>query len=338
MKRETYRSIVKASGIEKGDLVLIQNWMEDTISEDVGYLQAEIAAVGATPILMIQNLKISQLVNENITDTTYGDKYFRLFEAADVVIDLMERPIGILLNPLEPEKMDLLRAYMRKLFQVCSSRKKMLQLRVPTATMAKEEGMDAEEYRNRMEVAMAIDYSLLKDARVKLKKEVENYQGVTLVTGNGEHRLELSFEGREWDMDAGDGDLPCGEICIAPVECKTNGTVYFETIYLPDSEVRGKKQKFENVILTVENGVITSTNQEELTALLMEGEEANRVVCEFGIGMNPNVTSLCGCALLDEKMMGTFHLGIGDNVMFGGENEADDHEDLIGKGDFIWKK
>lgn len=338
MKRDTYCSIIKASGIEKGDLVLIQYWMEDKISVDVGYLQAEIAAVGATPILILQNLTINQLVNENITETTYGDKYFKLFEEADVVIDLMERPIGIISTPLEPEKMALLGAYMQKLFQICSSKKKMLQLRVPTATMARAEEMDFEEFSNRMEAAMHIDYVLLNEECTKLKKEVENYNEVKIITGNGNHQLELSFEGREWDMDAGDGDFPCGEICIAPVECKTNGTVYFETIHLPDAKLRGKKQKFEEVILTIENGVITNTNQDKLTELFLEYGKENSTVCELGIGMNPNVTSTCGCALLDEKMLGTFHLGIGDNVMFGGKNEADDHNDLIGKGELVWKE
>lgn len=61
MERETYRNIMKASGIERGDLVLVQYWMGEQISEDVGFLQAEIAAVGATPVLVLQNLTMSRL-------------------------------------------------------------------------------------------------------------------------------------------------------------------------------------------------------------------------------------------------------------------------------------
>ena len=104
MKRETYRKIVAAAGIETGDLVLIQYWMNDSFSEDIAFLQAEIAAAGATPVMVVQNLKISQLVNENATATTYGDKFFKLYEDADVIIDFMERPIGVLTKALEPEK------------------------------------------------------------------------------------------------------------------------------------------------------------------------------------------------------------------------------------------
>lgn len=336
MKRETYCSIIKASGIERGDLVLVQYWMGEQISEDVGFLQAEIAAVGATPVLVLQNLTMNQLINENVTENTYGEKYFRLFEEADVVIDLIERPISILAKPVEPEKMAILGSYMSTLFRICTSKKKMLQLRVPTEAMAMAEGMEPEDYAKRIEAAMNIDYTLLNEKCNRLKAEVECFKGVEITTGNGEYKLELSFEGRSWEIDAGDGDLPCGEINIAPVEKATNGKVFFDTIFLPDSE-DGGKLKFEKVVLTINRGVITETNDDKLTKLIHEYPESNTVVCELGFGMNSNVTSLCGCALLDEKMFGTFHLGIGDNTMFGGTNEADDHNDLVGTGEYLWR-
>lgn len=48
--------------------------------------------------------------------------------------------------------------------------------------------------------------------------------------------------------------------------------------------------------------------------------------------MNPNVTDLCGYTVLDEKMAGTFHIAVGANNMFGGENKASDHVDFVGCG------
>ena len=42
---------------------------------------------------------------------------------------------------------------------------------------------------------------------------------------------------------------------------------------------------------------------------------------------------LCGYTLLDEKMAGTFHIAVGANTMFGGENRATDHVDFVGRGD-----
>lgn len=336
MKRNVYSGIIKAAQIKKGDLVLIQYWMDQSFSEDIGFLQAEIAAAGATPVLVVQNLLASQLLNENLTKETYNDRYFKLYEDADVVIDMMERPIGVLSRPLEPEKMKVLGKYMGRLFEICSTKKKMLQLRVPTAKMAQAEGMDYEDYRTRMEAAMDIDYELLKEECTGLKAGVEKKKGVIIKTREGACSLELYFEGRNWLIDAGDGDIPCGEIYIAPVEKSTKGTVFFKTIYLPNQNMRGGKYKFEDVILTISQGEIIDTNNEQLNEIFKEYGSNNCTIGELGLGMNPGVTSLCGCAVLDEKMTGTFHLGIGDNTMFGGINEAEEHIDFISNGEYCW--
>ncbi|WP_026527881.1 aminopeptidase [Butyrivibrio sp. VCD2006] len=337
MKIEVYKKIVKAAGIEAGDLVLVQYWMEDSFSDDIAYLQAQIAAAGATPVMVVQNIKVSQLINENATENTYDDKFFKLYEDADVVIDLMERPIGVLSKPLEPGKMQLLSGYMRRLFETCATKKKMLQLRVPTETMAGKEGLEFEDYKARMEAAMDIDYDALKEKCGELKATNENYSGVTIKTCDGKYSLEMTFGDRKWDIDAGDGDLPCGEISIAPIESGTNGEVYFDKIYLPDAENPKARYEFNKVVLTVKDGVIEHSDNDELNEVLSSYGKENSTVCELGIGMNPGVTSLCGCAVLDEKMIGTFHIGIGDNTMLGGENEADFHNDLIGVGEYFWK-
>lgn len=42
---------------------------------------------------------------------------------------------------------------------------------------------------------------------------------------------------------------------------------------------------------------------------------------------------LCGYTLLDEKMARTFHIAVGANTMFGGENWATDHGDFVGRGE-----
>ena len=42
---------------------------------------------------------------------------------------------------------------------------------------------------------------------------------------------------------------------------------------------------------------------------------------------------LCGYTLLDEKMARTFHIAVGADTMFGGENRATDHGDFVGRGE-----
>ena len=148
-----------------------------------------------------------------------------------------------------------------------------------------------------------------------------------LKTGT-DSELILNLEGRSWYSDTGDGDLPCGEVYIAPVEEKTQGSVWFESLYL-------EGRKYEHVRLWIQNGVAVSSSDAELEEFLQELPEAGRVVCEFGLGMNPGVCELCGEAYLDEKAAGTFHIALGDNTMFGGLNEAPLHLDLVGWGE--WK-
>jgi len=53
---------------------------------------------------------------------------------------------------------------------------------------------------------------------------------------------------------------------------------------------------------------------------------------ELGIGMNQNVKDLCGYTVLDEKMAGTFHIAVGANQMFGGHNQASNHNAFAGFG------
>ena len=70
---------------------------------------------------------------------------------------------------------------------------------------------------------------------------------------------QLELTGRTWLADAGDGDLPCGEIYIAPVEAKTNGEVFFGTLYL-------EGEAYTDVTLQVTNGEITGSSQKAAAA------------------------------------------------------------------------
>lgn len=89
--------------------------------------------------------------------------------------------------------------------------------------------------------------------------------------------------------------------------------------------------EFDQVILTVEYGVVTSSNHDSVNEFIDSLPKESRVVCELGFGMNENVTSLCGYTLLDEKMCDTFHIAIGNNTMFGEKNNAELHVDFVGK-------
>lgn len=225
---------------------------------------------------------------------------------------------------IENEQMALYRKYISQLFYKLMECKRFTQIRIPTEANAAESSLDPQDYIQRMNNAYDIDYD---EVNAACKRETERFTGACQVAVHtGAHCvLHLDLTGRTWHIDAGDGDLPCGEIYIAPVENKTNGSVFFETFYLDDV-------KYTDVTLQILNGEVSRSSHEEITKHFAEMPRENRIVCELGLGMNPNVTDLCGYTVLDEKMAGTFHIAVGANNMFGGENKASDHVDFVGCG------
>ncbi|MBD5511560.1 MAG: aminopeptidase [Lachnospiraceae bacterium] len=327
MDRKIIFKIVKASGISAGEMVLIHFWGEDTDKEIANRFMAVVAEMGATPVLLQQSRSVNRDIFLAAKESCFNEKYFDLFTKFDAVLDVFTyRPV-ILGYEIDKDKFELYRKYMAQLFSKLMNCKRFTQIRIPTAANAEESGLEPQDYMQRMERAYDVDYTAVYEACKQAKDRFEGVNKVLLRTGED---CELSFEltDRVWHIDAGDGDLPCGEIYIAPVEDKTQGTVYFETFYLDGA-------KYEHVRLHIKDGRIISSNQPEIAAFFEKQSQENRVVCELGFGMNPNVTDLCGYTVLDEKMCGTFHIAVGANYMFGGTNEASDHIDFIGHGEIV---
>ncbi|MDE5802634.1 MAG: aminopeptidase [Lachnospiraceae bacterium] len=327
MDRKIISKIVKASGISAGEMVLIHFWGEDADKEIANNFMAAVAEMGATPVLLQQSRSVNRDIFLAAKESCFNEKYFDLFTKFDAVLDVFAyRPV-ILGYEIDKEKFELYRKYMAQLFSKLMNCKRFTQIRIPTAANAEESGLEPQDYIQRMERAYDVDYTAVYEACKQAKDRFEGAGKVLLRTGED---CELSFElaDRMWHIDAGDGDLPCGEIYIAPVEDKTQGTVYFETFYLDGA-------KYEHVRLHIKDGRISNSNQPEIAAFFEKQPQENRVVCELGFGMNPNVTDLCGYTVLDEKMCGTFHIAVGANYMFGGTNEASDHIDFIGHGEIV---
>lgn len=324
MKSETVSKIVKASGVSSGELVLVHFWGEDADKEIANSFVASVAALGATPLLLQQSRSINQEIFSSAKESCFDDRYFDLFSKFDAVLDVFAyRPI-VLGYQIENEQMALYRKYISQVFYKLMKCRRFTQIRVPTEANAAESNLDPQDYVQRMNKAYDIDYEAV---HIACKRETERFAGVKQVavhTG-ADCMLYLDLTGRVWHIDAGDGDLPCGEIYIAPVENKTNGNVFFKAFYLDDV-------KYSNVTLQILNGEISGSSHTEIAKHFAELPKENRIVCELGLGMNPNVTDLCGYTVLDEKMAGTFHIAVGANNMFGGENEASDHIDFVGCG------
>lgn len=323
MNTDYIHKIVKACGISAGERVLVHFWGEDGDKEVANTFLAAVASRGATPILLQQARSVNCRIFKSAADTCFDDAYFEALSRFDTVLDVFAYQPIVLGYPLEPEQMDLYRQYISRLFHALMKAKRFVQIRIPTEANAEESPLTPSEYIRRMEAAYSIDYDALGAACAAAKEELQRNQRYTLQTGIG-CRLSFDLTGRAWHIDAGDGDWPCGELYIAPVEAQTQGEVFFEKLFIEDIGL------FENVTLKVENGSLCGSDNADVTAFIEGQLPQNRVVCELGLGMNPNVEDLCGYSVLDEKMAGSFHIAIGANTMFGGQNEAKIHMDLVG--------
>ncbi len=185
---------------------------------------------------------------------------------------------------------------------------------------------------------MAADYSWVSSFSRKIAEYLQGSKKIRVVTDYGTD-IEFSVEGRKFDVDDGIydkpgswGNLPAGEVFIAPVEGTANGKIVVLKGWYPRLE--------EDMILTVENGLVVKIEGgggvgdyfRETLGLEPKVEDelhrARRNIAEFGIGTNPKAKRPDN-VLEAEKILGTIHIAIGDNSHFGGRVEADLHEDFI---------
>jgi len=119
------------------------------------------------------------------------------------------------------------------------------------------------------------------------------------------------------------------EANIGPLEGTTEGTAVIDAA-IPHPLLG---VIIEPITLMIEGGLITQINGgEQATILRNVLEEMNDPaiynIAELGIGLNP-CSRICGSMLEDEGVYGTGHIGIGDNLAYGGHVKSKGHIDLI---------
>ncbi|SHJ45205.1 Leucyl aminopeptidase (aminopeptidase T) [Anaerocolumna jejuensis DSM 15929] len=323
MDSELIKKIVKSSGVREGELILVQLWGEDSDITIMHDFAVAVAELGASPLELQQSRSHNRNIFSAAKEACFPERYYSIFEKVDAVLDVFTYQPVVLNYEISKEQMNYYRNYMRKLFETLMKKKRFTQIRIPTAENARESDLDIEDYIKRMTKAYDIDYIKLSEICEKKIAELKAAREILLHTGDN-CSLKLVMGDRNWIADCGDGDWPCGEVYIAPIEEKTAGKVFYNKLFIENTGV------FEKVILTVEEGIVISSNQEKVNDFIKNCAKESLTVCELGFGCNENITGLCGYAVLDEKMADSFHIAIGDNRMFGGKNKADLHMDFVG--------
>ncbi len=327
MNRDYIPKLVQGTGIAPGELVLVHFWGENGDKSWADEIMTAVAACGASPVLLMQSRQVNQALFASAGERCFDSRYFARFEGFDLVLDVFAQPPIALGKQLLPAQMAVYRRYVATLFSVLMKAPRFVQLRLPTAANAREAGIDPADYIARLEHAFRVDCDALRAACAKKAAEMTAHPAFAIATGQG-CVLRMDTGGRSWHIDAGDGDIPCGEIYAAPIEEKTEGRIHFPRLH---AEGLGD---YADAVLTIGRGVVTDCTIAELREKLLSLPPEERTVGEIGLGMNPQVKDLCGVTVLDEKMAGSFHIGLGGNTLFGGRNEARRHTDLVHPGPF----
>jgi leucyl aminopeptidase (aminopeptidase T) len=179
------------------------------------------------------------------------------------------------------------------------------------------------------------DYQKIARLTRRIEELLNETKKVMIKTGN--HELYLDISTRKGHPDTGIirtpgsfSNLPAGEAYCAPIEDKSEGRVIIDGSFAPVGLLK------KPVILTIESGKITKLEgNNELEQLFDQAGEKGRVLCELGIGTNYKAI-ITGNVLEDEKVLGTVHLAFGNNLGFGGRNDAKIHLDGVIRKPWMW--
>ncbi|MEI7483163.1 MAG: aminopeptidase [Ignavibacteriota bacterium] len=195
---------------------------------------------------------------------------------------------------------------------------------------------------------LSADANKVVELSLRVKALLENAAEIRVVTEKGTD-IVMPMKGRSVIESTGvllnkgdSGNLPSGEVYLAPWEGKTNGKVVI------DGSLAGIGMLSEPMTIEVKDGYAERITggpeaQKFIAAIDSVGRDA-RAVAEFGIGTNYKA-QLCGMILEDEKVYGTIHIAFGNNVSMGGNINVKSHidglviePDVYADGELIMKK
>lgn len=180
---------------------------------------------------------------------------------------------------------------------------------------------------------MRADYHRISRLTEKITEILSNGSEVHLTTNLGTD-LKIPISGINAISSTGlvkeagkFGNLPSGESYLMPVEGKANG------IYFIDGSLAGAGLIQDKPIkITIKNGVAVSIEggkeAQQFDQMVNSVGEKARNLAELGVGTN-YMAQIKGTVLEDEKVLGTIHLALGNNVSMGGTVNIGFHVDGI---------
>lgn len=316
-------NICEGFPFEKGDFVLLNFWGDKEDLEILDLLSENISKKGIIPFKNHCSNSFFEKVVLNLirNDQKFAQEYFNYLASFKHVIDIFMYTPSLPNGISEPE-IPKFKEYLGELFNSLTEDKKYyIQLTVPTEINASKAGLDYDIYNSALCNALSVDFPKLKRSCEEKLESLRDKNSVEILTGK-EYSLKLDISNREWFVDDGCGDFPPGEVYIAPIEDNSNGDLLVSIMNL-------KGQIYKDVLMTFKNGKLIRSSSKEVDEFFNSLPENFKILCEFGIGLNPQVKDLIGFTSIDEKALGTYHIALGMNHLFGGENNCPFHMDFV---------
>jgi len=186
-----------------------------------------------------------------------------------------------------------------------------------------------------------MNYKAFQATHEKYRKLMDKTEDIHITTAAGtdlHYNIKgingIAADGNYTEHGSG-GNLPAGEVYAPPNGKRVDGKVVIDG----SSRVKdGTMLIKEPIHLTIENGNIVNiqggTEAKALEATLDWAASQSkhpgsiRRICELGIGLNPKA-QIIGATIVDDKVLGTAHIGIGSNYWFGGNIFAIIHLDQV---------
>jgi aminopeptidase len=200
----------------------------------------------------------------------------------------------------------------------------------PTPADAQQAEMSTEAWTDFVYDAVNRDWAAQRAFQEQLVEIFDPASEVRIVAGE-ETDLRLSVDGMDALNDAGESNMPGGEVYTAPAVDGVEGAVAI------DYPLRENGREIRDVRLEFEDGEVVdfaAGSNEDALASLLDTDEGSRRLGELGIGTNRGIDRFTHTILFDEKMGGTVHVALGnavaDAVPEGREaNESARHVDLL---------
>jgi len=196
--------------------------------------------------------------------------------------------------------------------------------------------------------AIDVNYKPLQTQHEEIRQKLEKAKEVHITTPAGtdlyynKSGIKAIAADGNYTLPGTGGNLPAGEVYAPPNGKRIEGKVVID----------GSSRTHEHTILikkpvelTIKDGNITDIkggdeakeleNTLKWASSVAKNPGNVRRICELGIGLNPKA-QLIGAMIVDDKTLGTAHIGIGSNYWFGGNIYAIIHLDQVFKNPTIY--